>query len=60
MDIKSYFLRGYINEEVYISKPPTFEDHENSGYVFKLKRVICGLKQVPRSWYEHLSGILIK
>ena len=37
MDVKSSFLNGYINEEVYVSQPPDFENFEFSNYVYKLK-----------------------
>lgn len=48
MNVKLIFLNNYINEEVYVSQPPGFEDLKNLDYVFKLKRVIYGLKQSPR------------
>jgi hypothetical protein len=38
MDIKSAFLNGYINEEVYIEQPPGFEDDNKSNHVYKLKK----------------------
>ena len=58
MDVKSAFLNGYINEEVFVSQPPGFEDHQHPGHVFKLKRALCGLKQAPRQWYERLRDFL--
>lgn len=60
IDVKYSFLNGYINEEVYVSQPLGFEDHDNPGYVFKLKISLYGLKQAPRAWYECLRGFLIK
>ncbi|KAK2435258.1 hypothetical protein QL285_020332 [Trifolium repens] len=60
MDVKSAFLNGYINEEVYVKQPPGFEDNEHPDYVFKLKRALYGLKQAPRAWYDRLSKFLIK
>jgi len=59
MDVKSAFLNGYIDEEVYVSQPPGFEDHKHSDHVFKLKKALCGLKQAPRQWYERLSNFLL-
>ena len=38
MDIKSVFLNGYINEEVYVEQPPGFEDDRKPDHVYKLKR----------------------
>jgi hypothetical protein len=48
MDIKSTFLNGYINEEVYVEKHPSFEDDKKPNHVYKLKKALYGLKQAPR------------
>jgi hypothetical protein len=58
MDVKSAFLNGYINEEVYVEQAPGFEDDKKSNHVYKLKKALYGLKQVPRSWYERLRDFL--
>ncbi|XP_068476793.1 uncharacterized protein [Phaseolus vulgaris] len=55
MDVKSAFLNGYINEEVFVSQPPGFEDHKYPEHVYMLKKALYGLKQAPRKWYERLS-----
>ena len=47
MDVKSVFLNGYINEEVYVDQPPVFEDHKHPNHLFKLKKALYGLKQAP-------------
>jgi len=39
MDVKSAFLNGFIQEEVYVAQPPGFENSENPNHVFKLKRL---------------------
>jgi len=44
MDVKSAFLDGYINEEVYIEQPLNFEDPHFEDHVFKLKKALYGLK----------------
>jgi len=59
MDVKSAFLNGFINEEVYVSQPPGFEDHQHPNHVCKLKKALYGLKQTPRQWYERLSNFLL-
>lgn len=58
MDVKSAFLNGYINEEVYVKQPPGFEDFKHPSHVYKLKKDLYGLKQAPRAWYDHLSSFL--
>ncbi|WCJ26514.1 Retrovirus-related Pol polyprotein from transposon RE1 [Euphorbia peplus] len=59
MDVKSAFLNGYIDEEVYVSQPPGFEDPKFPDHVYKLKKALYGLKQAPRAWYERLTKFLL-
>jgi hypothetical protein len=59
MDVKIAFLNGYINEEIYVEKPPSFEDDKKPNYVHKLKKALYGLKQAPRTWYERLRDFLL-
>jgi hypothetical protein len=54
MDMKSAFFNGYINELVYVEQSLGFEDEKKSNHVYKLKKVLYGLKQTPRAWYERL------
>ena len=60
MDVKSAFLNGVIEEEVYVKQPPSFEDLQHPDHVYKLKKSLYGLKQAPRAWYDRLSNFLIK
>ncbi|GJS79099.1 retrovirus-related pol polyprotein from transposon TNT 1-94 [Tanacetum coccineum] len=48
MDVKSAFLNGFINEEVYVAQPPGFIDFEKPDY--KLKKALYCLKQAPKAW----------
>ncbi|GJW27503.1 retrovirus-related pol polyprotein from transposon TNT 1-94 [Tanacetum coccineum] len=59
MDVKSAFLNGFINEEVYVAQPPGFVDSEKPNHVFKLKKALYGLKQAPKAWYDRLKAFLI-
>ncbi|KAA0042024.1 Retrovirus-related Pol polyprotein from transposon TNT 1-94 [Cucumis melo var. makuwa] len=52
MDVKSAFLNGYLNEEVYVAQPKGFIDPEYPQYVYKLNKALYGLKQAPKAWYE--------
>ena len=51
MDVKSVFLNGFINEEIYVAQPPGFVDFEKLNHVYKLKKALYGLKQAPEAWY---------
>ncbi|WVZ88909.1 hypothetical protein U9M48_035376 [Paspalum notatum var. saurae] len=59
MDIKSAFLNGLIEEEVYVRQPPGFESARFPGRVYKLRKALYGLKQAPRAWYARLKSFLL-
>ncbi|GJU03250.1 retrovirus-related pol polyprotein from transposon TNT 1-94 [Tanacetum coccineum] len=50
MDVKSDFLKGFINEEVYVAQPPGFIDFTKSNHVYRLKKALYGLKQALKAW----------
>nr|GEV27203.1 retrovirus-related Pol polyprotein from transposon TNT 1-94 [Tanacetum cinerariifolium] len=52
MDVKSAFLNGFINKEVYVAQPSRFIDFEKLNYVYKLKKAWYGLKQALEAWLE--------
>jgi hypothetical protein len=60
MDVKTTFLNGLIEEEVYIEKPQGFEVHLNETHVCKLKKALYGLKQDSRAWYAHIDSYLMR
>ncbi|GJW38667.1 putative ribonuclease H-like domain-containing protein [Tanacetum coccineum] len=60
MDVKSAFLYGKIEEEVYVYQPPGFEDLEFHDRVYKVEKALYGLHQAPRAWYETLSTYLLE
>ncbi|GKE25843.1 putative ribonuclease H-like domain-containing protein, partial [Tanacetum coccineum] len=60
MDVKSAFLYGIIDEEVYVSQPPGFVDPKFPKKVYKVEKALYGLHQAPRAWYATLSTFLLK
>nr|GFB13799.1 retrovirus-related Pol polyprotein from transposon TNT 1-94 [Tanacetum cinerariifolium] len=60
MDVKSAFLYGTIEEEVYVCQPPGFEDPKNLDKVYKVVKVLYGLHQAPRALYETLATYLLE
>ncbi|GJX96362.1 putative ribonuclease H-like domain-containing protein, partial [Tanacetum coccineum] len=58
MDVKSAFLYGTIDEEVYVSQPPCFVDPDHPKNVYKVVKDLYGLHQAPRAWYATLSTFL--
>nr|GEV93878.1 ribonuclease H-like domain-containing protein [Tanacetum cinerariifolium] len=59
MDVKSAFLYGKIEEEVFVCQPPGFEDPDFTDKVYKVKKALYGLHQDPRACYETLSTYLL-
>jgi transposase InsO family protein len=59
MDVKTAFLYGMIDADVYIELPPNLQD-KFPGKVCKLKRALYGLKQAPKIWYDTLCAELRK
>ncbi|GJV89601.1 putative ribonuclease H-like domain-containing protein [Tanacetum coccineum] len=60
MDVKSAFLYGKIDEEVYVSQPPGFQDPKHPKKVYKVVKALYGLHQAPRAWYATLSTFLLQ
>jgi hypothetical protein len=60
MDVKSAFLNGVLEEEVYVRQPPGFENEKYPHWVYKLRKALYGLKQVPRAWYGRLREFLFE
>ena len=58
-DVKTSFLNGLIEEEVYIKQPQGFETNDPETHVCKLNKSLYGLKQAPRAWYGRIYGFLI-
>jgi Reverse transcriptase (RNA-dependent DNA polymerase) len=60
MNVKSAFLNGVIEEEVYVHQPMGFVNPTFPNHVYKLDKALYGLKQAPRALYGRLSSFLIE
>ncbi|GJY25578.1 putative ribonuclease H-like domain-containing protein, partial [Tanacetum coccineum] len=60
MDVKSAFLYGKNDGEVYVSQPPGFLDPKCPQKVYKVVKALYGLQQAPIAWYASLSTFLLK
>nr|GEZ13513.1 hypothetical protein [Tanacetum cinerariifolium] len=60
MDVKSAFLYGTIEKELYVCQPSWFEDPDHPDKVYKVVNALYGLHQAPRAWYETLATYLLE
>ncbi|GKC07790.1 putative ribonuclease H-like domain-containing protein [Tanacetum coccineum] len=60
IDVKSAFLYGTIEDEVYVCQPPGFEDLHFLDKVYKVEKALYGLHQALRAWYETVSTYLLE
>ncbi|GKE36928.1 ribonuclease H-like domain, reverse transcriptase, RNA-dependent DNA polymerase [Tanacetum coccineum] len=57
IDVKSAFLYGKIEEEVYVCQPPGFEDLEFPDRVYKVEKALYGLHQAPKAWPDIMFAV---
>lgn len=55
MDVKSGFLNGFLNEEMFVEQPKGFQDLQFPDHVLRLKKALYGLKHAPRASYDRLT-----
>lgn len=58
MDVKTAFLHGKLEEEVYMQQPEGYVDEKFPNYVCRLIKTLYGLKQASRAWFETFSALL--
>lgn len=58
LDVKTAFLHGDLNEEVYVSQPDGFKIKGSEDKVYRLHKALYGLRQAPRAWNIKLKSIL--
>ncbi|RVX00702.1 Retrovirus-related Pol polyprotein from transposon TNT 1-94 [Vitis vinifera] len=58
MDVKTAFLHGDLDKEIYMEQPEGFVLKGKEDYVCKLKKSLYGLKQAPRQWYKKFESVM--
>lgn len=58
--MKSTFLHEILNEEIYVQQPPIYEVEGQEDKVYRLKKSLHGIKQVPRAWYNIIDTYILK
>ncbi|RDX75661.1 hypothetical protein CR513_44433, partial [Mucuna pruriens] len=59
LDVKSTFLNGELQEEIYVEQPEGFMKQGEEDKVYLLKKVLYDLKQAPRAWYSRINDHLL-
>lgn len=60
LDVKSAFLHGELQEEVFVEQPHGYEVAGKMEMVYKLHKALYGLKQAPRAWFSRIESYFIK
>jgi hypothetical protein len=60
MNVKSAFLNGVFQEEVFVRQHSGFKNPKYPNRVYKLSKILYRLKQVPRAWYARLKTFLLE
>ncbi|GJX38415.1 putative RNA-directed DNA polymerase [Tanacetum coccineum] len=60
MDVKTAFLHGDLDKEIYMEQPEGFQVKGKEGYVCRLQKSLYGLKQAPRQWYKKFESVIGK
>jgi len=60
LDVKSAFLHGNLEEQVYVDQPPCYINVGNEHKVYHLKKALYGLKQAPRAWYSRIEAYFLQ
>lgn len=60
LDVKSAFLHGKLNEDVYVEQPKGYERKGSEESVYKQHKALYGLKQAPRAWFSSIESYFTK
>ena len=58
LDLKTAFLHGALEEEIYMEQPESFEE-KGKEHLFVSKKSLYGLKQAPRQWYKKFDSFMV-
>eukprot|EP00253_Pinus_taeda_P011150 PITA_11150 len=59
LDVKTVFLNGDLDEEIYMEQPEGFVQNRNKKFVCRLKKSLYGLRQSPRQWYKKFDSFMM-
>ena len=59
LDMKTVFLHGELEEEIYMLQPKGFEENGKENLVYRLTKSLYGLKQAPRCWYKRFDSFIL-
>ena len=59
LDVKTTFLHGDLNEDLYMEQPKSFVQGRSRRLVCKLKKSLYGLRQSPRQWYKKFDSFMV-
>ena len=59
MNVKTAFLNGELNEEIYMDQPEGFSVPGKEKNVCKLVKSLCSLKQEPKQWHEKFDKVMM-
>jgi hypothetical protein len=59
LDVKTAFLHGDLDEDIYMEQPEGFVQNRNKKFVCRLKKSLYGLRKSPRQWYKKFDSFMM-
>lgn len=60
MDVKSAFLNGFLQDDIYLEQSPGLVKKDEEEKLYKIRKALYGLKQFPRAWYDRINNFFLK